>query len=150
MDVTVLNRQRARRINAAGLANFLARAVAETPPQREGSLVLCLVSDRKMRDYNARFRGRDTPTDVLCFPGDGQADPGGEFHLGDIVISVESAARQARERRHSLPREMRILALHGYLHLLGLDHESDAGEMLRLQRRLVRKLLPRHRNRSAN
>lgn len=150
MDVAVLNRQRARRVDAAALAGFLRRLVEQLPPPREGSLVLCLVSDRKMRDYNARFRGRDTPTDVLSFPGDPEADPAGERHLGDIVISTESAARQARERHHSLPREMRILALHGYLHLLGLDHETDAGEMLRLQRRLVRKLLPQRRKRNPN
>ena len=69
-------------------------------------------------------------------------DPEGGRHLGDLLISVPQAARQAGERRHSLARELRVLVLHGYLHLLGHDHETDGGRMMRLQRRLERRLLP--------
>jgi probable rRNA maturation factor len=96
-----------------------------------------------MREYNRRFRGIDAPTDVLSFPGGGEADPEGRIHLGDVLISVTAAERQARRARHTLAREMKLLALHGYLHLLGYDHERDRGEMKRIQRRTLQKLLPR-------
>ena len=96
-----------------------------------------------MREFNHRYREKDTTTDVLSFPGDEEPEPDGSVHLGDIVISVATAARQARELGHSLPRELKRLLLHGYLHLLGYDHETDDGTMLRLERRLVRRLLPK-------
>jgi probable rRNA maturation factor len=143
LEATVLNRQRGRRLRPAGLARFVARLTREVPPRRADSLTLCLVSERKMREYNRVFRGQDRPTDVLSFSDDGEPDPEGKVHLGDIVISVPTAARQARVAGHSLPCELRILALHGYLHLLGYDHERDGGKMMQLQRRLERKLLPR-------
>ncbi len=121
------------------------RVVREVPPPESDEIVLCLVSDRRMREYNRRFRGIDAPTDVLSFPAEGAADPDGRIHLGDIVISVTAADRQAREARHTLAREMKILALHGYLHLIGYDHERDRGEMARIQSGAVRRLLPRPR-----
>jgi len=96
-----------------------------------------------MRELNGTFRGRRGTTDVLAFPGGGARDPEGRTHLGDIAVSVPRATRQANERGHSLVRELEILVLHGYLHLLGMDHETDRGEMMRLQDRLVRGLLPR-------
>jgi probable rRNA maturation factor len=108
----------------------MARAVRD---ERDGSVALCLVSDRAMRALNRRYRGKDAPTDVLSFPSDAP--------FGDIVISVDSAARQAKEAGHSTGREIRILFLHGYLHLLGYDHETDGGVMRRLERRLRRDLL---------
>lgn len=95
-----------------------------------------------MREFNQRYRDKDVPTDVLSFPGDDEPEPDGSRHLGDIVISVATAGRQAQSRGHSLPRELKRLTLHGYLHLLGYDHETDDGAMLRLERRLVRRLLP--------
>ena len=79
---------------------------------------------------------------LLSFPSDGRRAQDGSVPLGDIVISVPQAARQARAARHSLAREVRVLAIHGYLHLLGYDHEVDGGTMMRLQSRLVRALLP--------
>jgi probable rRNA maturation factor len=112
------------------------------PPRRGGSLAVCLVSDRKMSELNRRFRGRSGSTDVLSFPSPGR-EPDGTVYIGDIVISVPTALRQARREHHRLGRELKLLALHGYLHLLGYDHEKDDGTMLRLQRRLERKLLPR-------
>jgi probable rRNA maturation factor len=111
------------------------------PAAEADSLALCLVSDRRMRAYNQTFRGTDATTDVLSFPCDPVPGPATERHLGDIVISVPAAQRQARGARHSLEQELKILALHGYLHLLGHDHETDDGTMTRLERRLVRRLL---------
>jgi len=101
-----------------------------------------LISDRRMRELNRRFRGLDRPTDVLSF-ADGQAPPVAEeeAHLGDVVIAVPTALRQAAERGQAPDRELRVLALHGYLHLLGHDHETDDGAMMRLQRRLVRRII---------
>lgn len=142
MEICVLDRQRSRKVSRPALAAFLRRLARSVPPGNADEMTLCLVSDRRMREYNRRFLGKDGPTDVIAFPGGGEPDPEGRVYLGDVVISVPTAARQARERRHSLARELRILALHGYLHLLGYDHERDDGAMNRLQGRLVRKLLP--------
>jgi probable rRNA maturation factor len=94
-----------------------------------------------MSGYNRRFRGIRSTTDVLAFPGDGTADPQGGRHLGDIAISVPRARRQARAAGHPLAHEVRLLLLHGYLHLLGYDHEADDGRMMRVQRRLEARLL---------
>jgi len=142
MDVAVVNRQRSRRVAQAPLSGFMRRVSRRMPPDGPASLAICLVSDRRMRELNRQFRDLDQATDVLSFP-DGEADRDtGERYLGDIVISVACAARQARERGHSLSRELKLLALHGYLHLLGYDHETDKGRMMRLQRRLERELLP--------
>jgi len=121
----------------------MGRVLETQPPDEAGELAICLVSDRKMREFNRRYRDRDAPTDVLSFPGDDTAAIGQERYLGDIAISVDTAARQARALNHSLDRELEVLALHGYLHLLGFDHERDGGEMMRLQRRLERSLMTR-------
>lgn len=142
MEVEVFNRQRGRRVSTPALGLFLRRAGRELPPRRGDGFTVCLVSDRRMREYNRTYRGADRVTDVLAFPGDDGPDPEGRVYLGDIVIAVPAAARQAREAGHSLARELKILALHGYLHLLGHDHETDRGKMRRLQGRLERKLLP--------
>ena len=141
MEITVLNRQRACRVPRQELATFLGRLANEVPAEEADSLALCLVSDRRMREYNRTFRGTDATTDVLSFASDPVPGPVAERHLGDIVISVPGARRQARGARHSLALELKILALHGYLHLLGHDHETDDGTMTRLERRLLRQLL---------
>lgn len=86
-----------------------------------------------MRRLNREYRKVDRPTDVLSFPSE---DP---VFLGDVAVDVPYAARQARRRGHSLDREVQLLLAHGVLHLLGHDHETDDGEMFRLQRRAVRK-----------
>lgn len=143
MEVTVLNRQRTHPINPRALETFVRRVVREAPHDGGASSVaVCLVSDARMREFNQRYRDKDATTDVLSFPGDDEPEPDGSVYLGDIVVSVATAARQAREAGHSVPRELKRLVLHGYLHLLGYDHETDDGEMLRLERRLVRRLLP--------
>lgn len=101
-------------------------------PPGGAEVSLSLVSDREMRELNRAYRGRDRVTDVLSFPqreGEELAGPGDVPEpLGDVVIAVGRARRQAREYGHSLEREMAFLAVHGTLHLLGLDHGDAAGE----------------------
>ena len=140
MEITVLNRQRTHRVPQRELVGFFERLIQELPARRADSVALCLVSDRKMREFNRRFRGRDTTTDVLSFPAGPPPSGTDERPLGDIVVSVPAAARQARDAGHSVTQELKTLTLHGYLHLLGYDHETDDGTMLRLQRRLARNL----------
>jgi probable rRNA maturation factor len=133
LSVVLLNRQRSRPVQPARLRRVLGRAARAL--KVAGEVALVLTGDRAMRRLNGRFRAKDAPTDVLSFPGDG-----GEAGLGDVVISVESAARNARSLRRSLPQELDVLALHGFLHVLGYDHETDDGTMDRLERRLRRRL----------
>jgi probable rRNA maturation factor len=135
LGVVLLNRQRRRRISAARLRRVLLGAAKSL--RVSGEVALVLTGDRALKALNARYRGREEPTDVLSFPGEG-----GEA-LGDIVISVESAFRNARGLGRTLPQELDVLALHGFLHVLGYDHESDDGSMDRLERRLRRLLLGR-------
>jgi probable rRNA maturation factor len=107
-------------------------------------VTIAFVSDAAMRRLNRRFRRKDYATDVLSFPGGGPAVPGLRPALGDIAIATGVARRQAREHGHSLAVEVRLLALHGLLHLLGYDHEADQGEMQRMEDRLRRRSgLPR-------
>jgi probable rRNA maturation factor len=137
LDVLLLNRQRRRRVQPRRLRRVLegaARALSI-----EGEVALVLTGDRAVRALNARYRGKDRPTDVLSFEG------GAGSELGDIVISVETAARNAGEHRRTLAQELDVLALHGFLHVLGYDHETDEGTMDRLERRLRRRLLGRRR-----
>lgn len=107
---------------------------------------MALVPDARVRALNRQYRRKDAPTDVLSFPSFApsalrRAKPAGDENafLGDVVIAVGVARRQAREAGHSLQTELRVLALHGLLHLLGYDHEHDEGRMARLERRLRRK-----------
>ena len=96
-----------------------------------------ITNDAELQSLNAQFRGNDYPTDVLSFPnGHGVADQ----WLGDIAISIQRARAQAREYHHAPEDEIRILMLHGVLHLLGMDHESDSGQMKRTEMRWRRKL----------
>lgn len=104
------------------------------------TLSVRFVSDRAMRELNRRFRDKNLPTDVLSFPG--SETPEG-VHLGDIAVSIPTARRQALARGHSVRREIRVLLLHGLLHCMGHDHETDDGEMARLERRLRRRWIDR-------
>jgi len=90
-------------------------------------LAIAFVDDSAMRKLNKDFRRKDKTTDVLTFPGD---DPS---HLGDIVISLDQARRQAADEKHSLATEVQYLIVHGILHSLGYDHETDNGEMNALE-----------------
>ena len=95
----------------------------------------CLVTgDAELRRLNHAFRGKDYATDVLSFPA-GLANHAAGAHLGDIAISLARARKQARDFGHTTEQEVRILMLHGLLHLLGMDHESDAGRMARAEKR---------------
>ena len=96
-------------------------------------MTVAIVSDARVRALNRQYRKKDTATDVLSFPSDDRG------YLGDVVVASGVAARQAREAGHSLATELRVLALHGLLHLLGYDHERDDGRMARLERRLRRR-----------
>lgn len=129
---------RGRAVRAGALAGWL-RSVA--PARARGGLAIALVDDATMRRLNRRFAGKNRVTDVLSFPSD--ASPGrparGARHLGDIAIATGVARRQATEAGHSYGNELRVLALHGLLHLLGFDHERDGGKMARVEARLRRK-----------
>jgi probable rRNA maturation factor len=136
LAVVLVNRQRRRRVPRARLVRVLERASSALSVR--GELALVLAGDGLLRRLNRTYRGKDRPTDVLSFPGEG-----GEAGLGDILISVETAERNARRGQRSLGRELDVLALHGFLHLLGYDHETDDGTMDRLERRLGQQLLER-------
>ena len=138
----------ASRVDLAGLSRFpsardarlrpwLEHVVAELAPQSD-SFAVRFVGDRTMRRLNRVFRAKDRTTDVLSFPG-GRSPEG--VHLGDVVVSVPQASRQATASAHSIGRELRLLLLHGALHCLGYDHETDDGEMSRLERRLRQRYL---------
>ena len=129
-----------RPVAAPGLAAWLRRVA---PARARGVVSVALVSDRKVRALNREYRRKDYATDVLSFPNPSEPSnpqsPIPHPFLGDIVIARGVARRQAREARHSEQTELRVLALHGLLHLLGYDHEQDDGRMLRMERRLRRK-----------
>ena len=120
-----------RRRRVPGFSSWL-RAVA--PGRARGTVTVALVGDAAMRRLNRRFAGKDRATDVLSFPS-GE----GEGPLGDIAIATGVARRQAREAGHTYAEELRVLALHGLLHLLGYDHHGDGGAMARVESRLRRK-----------
>ena len=116
-------------VRAPGLGRWLETVA---PARAGGTVAVAVVPDRRVRDLNRRYRRKNAATDVLSFPAD---EPG---ELGDIVIALGVARRQAAAAGHSLGTEFRVLALHGLLHLLGYDHERDTGEMRRLEQRLRR------------
>jgi probable rRNA maturation factor len=140
MQVEVVVTERRHRIAAAELRRFVRRIAEGAPrtPCDEVTVLLC--GDARMRTLNARFRKKAKTTDVLSFPALEERRADGRRSLGDIVISVPQAARQARGAGHALAREIRLLLVHGYLHLLGYDHEVDDGTMRRLERRLAKRL----------
>lgn len=129
--------QRAMRTELEAFARRLRREVAR------GRNFLCLITgDRELRRLNRRFLGKDYPTDVLSFPALNGPAPsrGGERSLGEIAISAERAARQARRFGHTADEEIQILMLHGLLHLMGMDHENDGGRMARAEVRWRKRL----------
>jgi len=121
---------RGGRLRAPGLAAWLQ---ATAPRKARGAVAVALVSDARIRQLNARYRGKNSSTDVLSFAAE---EPG---FLGEVVIASGVARRQARQAGHPVQVELRVLALHGLLHLLGYDHERDDGRMARVERRLRRK-----------
>ena len=122
---------------APGLARWLAGVA---PARARGTVTIVLVGDATIRRLNREWRGKDRATDVLSFPTDDGPRVRGQLrHLGDIVIATGVARRQAAAARHAYGTELKVLALHGLLHLLGYDHETDAGQMARAEQRLRRK-----------
>ena len=135
-EAVLFNRQRAVPVNGAKLRDGfrpLASRLARS------SFSVRLVSDETIRRYNRQFRGRNQPTDVLSFPA-GDRESGLPGYLGDILISVETARRNARRYGLRLEEEITVLALHGVLHLLGYDHDQDHGQMARLEALWSRRL----------
>jgi probable rRNA maturation factor len=142
--VTVTD-SRGRPVRDGGLARWLASVA---PARAAGAVAIALAPDARVRALNRQYRRTDAPTDVLSFPAAGptrthrtRSTPSTPRLLGDIVIGTGVARRQAREAGHSYATELRVLALHGLLHLLGYDHErpDDAGRMARAEARLRRK-----------
>jgi probable rRNA maturation factor len=136
----IVNRQRRVPIAIHPLQQFCERVRQELEFAPE-SVTIQLISDDSMARLNKAFRKKDGPTDVLSFPAN--RSPRGKRaseYAGDIAISPETARRNARRFSRSLPTEMRILILHGMIHLAGFDHESDHGEMDRFERRLRKRL----------
>jgi probable rRNA maturation factor len=163
----ILNRQRALHVARRPLEAFLRRVKREMG-LRDSDVTICLVSDAEIARMNEAFRKKKGPTDVLSFPArtkgrasanirkriytEGAKDPEGteksrahkelrtaERYLGDIAIAPETARRYAKRNARSLNSELRVLILHGVLHLLGYDHETDRGEMDRIERKMRRR-----------
>ena len=134
--IEVVNRQRKVPVDAERWQLFTSRALKATPAEA-ANVTIAFVSDRHMRELNRRWRGKTGSTDVLSFPAgeDEFANPD-ESNLGDVIISLEQAARQAKEHDLTVDEEIAQLILHGLLHLCGYDHETDSGEMNRLEMRL--------------
>jgi len=131
--VEVVNRQRSKKVDTEAWSEFANKTLAVIS-KHGSSATIAFVSDRRIRDLNRRFRNVDKPTDVLSFPAEE------EMNLGDIAISVDTAAAQAKENGLTFEAEIAQLILHGLLHLSGYDHETDDGEMNRLELRLRKKL----------
>lgn len=152
----IINRQRRIRVRVRDLESFLARVRRMLGIPKE-SVSICLVADAQIAKWNRVYRGKIRPTDVLSFPADGARpsvkDPSGTrrrvkarsrgqvtTYLGDIAIAPAVARRNALQFGRTLPEELRILILHGVLHLMGYDHETDTGKMDRREQLLRRKL----------
>ena len=140
---TIFNRQRKHAVSVPRLEKF-SRKLCRQLKLPHCDFTLLLSNDRNIRRLNHLFRHKDRPTDILTFPSsptDCKDDPFENRSLGDMMVSVETAYRQAIRQRHSLEREIHILLIHGVLHLLGYDHETDRGTMRRIERRLQKQLL---------
>jgi probable rRNA maturation factor len=135
----IVNRQRRVPISVRPLQQFQERVRRELGFAPE-SVTIQLISDASMARLNETYRKKHGPTDVLSFPANGARPVQGAEYVGDIAISPETARRNARRFSRSLPGEMRVLILHGMIHLAGFDHEADHGEMDRFERRLRKRL----------
>lgn len=143
LRVEILDRGRLRPLPPTEVDRLLRSAgrCVGSPP---GEVAVLFTGDAEIRGLNRSFRSIDRPTDVLAFP-DGRLPAESEPRIGDIVISVPTARRNAQKSGHSLRREIRQLLVHGFLHLMGFDHEVDDGEMASLESAI----LARHASRPA-
>ena len=137
--IEVINRQQVRSIKDKHWLEFINRALQAIGTTDEVTIVF--VRDAAMRKLNRQFRGKDQATDVLSFPTRAERfETEHKSHLGEVVISVDRAAVQARQNGLTFANEVRQLIVHGLLHLCGYDHETDDGEMNRLELKLRQKL----------
>jgi rRNA maturation RNase YbeY len=151
MEISIRNRQRSIETDRAGIEKSLEAALSHLASGRlvkgrnlasglsfdplSASLGVTLVGDKEMRAMNLAYRGKDRTTDVLSFSQlEGLAFDSQTAELGDIIISPAQAKRQAEERGHSLKQEMRILLIHGLLHLIGYDHEKSSYQAARMRK----------------
>ena len=134
MTIEVVNRQRIRRLTVSPWVKRVEEML-EAIGKPDSSVTIAFISDQKIRELNRQFRNIDKATDVLSFPSDSS-----DGEMGDIAISIETAGRQAKQSGLTLDGEIAQLLLHGLLHLSGYDHETDNGEMNRLELRLRKKL----------
>ncbi len=134
----IINHQDKIRLETNIFQTFAESVLDETAIGKTATIAF--VSDRKMCQLNLEFRGKDLTTDVLSFPFEADEFEIDESFLGDIVISLEQAQRQALENHLTLEIEVKQLILHGILHLLGYDHETDSGEMNKLELQLRKSL----------
>ncbi len=131
---TIVFRRRPADVRPQALESFARKLQAQVA---RGRVFDCVITgDAELRRLNREFRGEDHATDVLSFPAAQAGSRGGPpAHLGDLAISVARAREQARRNGHSTEQEVRILMLHGLLHLMGMDHENDSGSMAQAERR---------------
>jgi probable rRNA maturation factor len=138
--IEVINRQRRRRIDAKRWREFGEKALQSIGAKKRDA-TLVFVSDDAIRKLNRQFRGRNSATDVLSFPSEAETfEAEGKANLGDVIISVQRAETQAKANGLNFSNEVEQLILHGLLHLCGYDHETDKGQMNRLELKLRKKL----------
>ena len=138
--IEIINNQRKLKLDREIFREFAEKAVGNIDEAENKSVTIAFVSDRKMRELNSEFRAKDRTTDVLSFPFEADEFDIEKDFLGDIVISLEQAQRQAAENSLTLEAEIKQLILHGVLHLCGYDHETDDGEMNRRELELRERL----------
>lgn len=136
----IINNQRKIKFDVSSFREFSERALKIITETKSKTATIAFVSDWKMLGLNKTFRGKNLTTDVLSFPFEADEFETGENNLGDIIISVEQAQKQATENNLKFEAEIKQLILHGILHLCGFDHETDKGEMNRRELKLRNKL----------
>lgn len=140
MPPIIVNLQRKVTIDTEPFLKFADNIRGGTSEAHGRTFSVAFVSDRRMKELNKFFRGKDSTTDVLSFPHEPDEFDPDISNLGDIVVSVEQAQKQAKENGLTLEHEIKQLILHGLLHLCGYDHETDNGEMDRRELKLREKL----------
>jgi len=132
--IEIINRQHKHRINQKKFKNLLNRLVGHHKLE-DPEISLVFVGTKAIKTLNRRFLKKDAPTDILSFPI-GEKGSDGKYYLGDIIISVPQAFKQSRQLNHGLERELEILVIHGFLHLIGFEHgggiEEEESKMITL------------------